>query len=376
MNKPLNLAEIISNFQISVDPDEVKVFGNGHINDTYLLKATDPDNPGYLLQKINHHIFKDVVGLTRNIWLVTNHLRDKIKESHDIDAEKKVLRLIPAKDGSFYYKDNQGQYWRVYDYLAGTNSYDIVSTEKQAYEGGKAFGRFQSMLSDLDAGLLIATIPDFLNMTKRMEAFDRALSADAAGRVAEVQEQIQFVRQRAAEMCYFQSLAAVSTLPLRVTHNDTKFNNVLLDQNDEAQCVIDLDTVMPGYVAYDFGDAIRSIINTAAEDEADLAQIKLNIPLFKAYTEGYFKEASQFLLPLEIASLMKGVLLLPFMQSVRFLTDYLEGDQYYKIHFEGHNLQRTNAQIQLLRQLEQHQTELSAIIEKAGQQMTGKTITN
>jgi aminoglycoside phosphotransferase (APT) family kinase protein len=376
MNKPLNLAEIISNFQISVDPDEVKVFGNGHINDTYLLKATDPDNPGYLLQKINHFIFKDVPGLTRNIWLVTNHLRNKIEALHDIDSEKKVLRLIPANDGSFYYNDAQGQYWRVYDYLAGTNSYDIVSTEKQAYEGGKAFGRFQSMLSDLDAGLLIATIPDFLNMTKRMEAFDRALSADVAGRVAEVQGQIQFVRQRAADMCYFQSRAALSILPLRVTHNDTKFNNVLLDKNDEAQCVIDLDTVMPGYVAYDFGDAIRSIINTAAEDEADLEQIKLNIPLFKAYTDGYFKEASQFLLPVEIASLMKGVLLLPFMQSVRFLTDYLEGDQYYKIHFEGHNLQRTNAQIQLVRQLEQHEAELSAIIEKAGQQMTGKTITN
>lgn len=376
MNKPVNLAEIISNFKVSVDPDDVKVFGNGHINDTYLLKSTQAGNPGYLLQKINHHIFKDVIGLTRNIWLVTNHLRTKIKALQQQDPEKKVLRLVPAKDGSFYYKDAEGQFWRVYDYLASTNSYDIVSTEKQAYEGGKAFGRFQSMLSDLDAGLLIATIPDFLNMTKRMEAFDRAVNADAVGRVAEVQAQIQFIRHRAAAMCYFQSRAALSILPLRVTHNDTKFNNVLLDQNDEAQCVIDLDTVMPGYVAYDFGDAIRSIINTAAEDEADLEQIKLNIPLFKAYTEGYFKEASEFLLPVEIASLMKGVLLLPYMQSVRFLTDYLEGDQYYKIHFEGHNLQRTNAQLQLLRQLEQHEAELSEIIEQAGHKMTSKTINN
>jgi len=367
MERPGNLAEIISKFKVNVILASVREFGTGHINDTYHLKDIEPARPGYLLQRINHHVFKDVNGLMHNILLVTNYLRSQIKVLHYTDPEQKVLRLVQTEDDAYYYKDNEGVYWRMYHYLANTSSYDIVTTEKQAYEGGKAFGMFQAMLSDLHAELLTATIPNFLNMEKRLEAFEWAVSSDICGRAAEVADHIRFVRERAIEMCYFQSPGAIKLLPLRVTHNDTKFNNVLLNQKDEAQCVIDLDTVMPGYVAYDFGDAVRSIISTAAEDEADLEKIKLNIPLFKAFAEGYFKEAYSFITPVETDSLIKGVLLLPYMQSVRFLTDYLEGDQYYKIHFPGHNLQRTNAQMQLVRELENHTEELSSIINQVQQ---------
>lgn len=362
MNKSINPEEIVSNFKVNFEFISAQPFGSGHINDTYLVKDTGNAASGYLLQKINHHIFKDIYELIRNIWMVTNHLRAKYKALGYDEVEKRVLRLIPCTNGDFYYRDAEGDYWRMYFYLEGTKTYDVVSTEKQAYEGGKAFGRFQSLLSDLPAKLLSATIPDFLNMEKRLEAFEKAVSADPKQRAAAVEEQIRFIRERAEQMCYFQHIENLEGLPLRITHNDTKFNNVLLNQNDEAQCVIDLDTVMPGYVAYDFGDAIRSIVNTAAEDEKDLDKINLNISLFTAYTEGYLAEANSFITTKEVNSLMKGVMLLPYMQAVRFLTDYLDGDQYYKIHFEHHNLQRSNAQIQLVRKLEENEEELSSII--------------
>jgi len=374
MTQPDSLREVISNFKVNVDIGSVRPFGNGHINDTFLLNDLDNSGqPGYLLQKVNHHIFKDIEGLMSNISLVTNHLREQYKVMDYVNPEERVLRLVPAYNGIYYYKDQEGAFWRIYHYLKGTNSYDIVSTEKQAYEGGKAFGNFQATLADLNAELLVATIPDFLNMEKRLQAFEAAVVADSEGRVEEVEAQIKFVRDRAAAMCYFQFPENIANIPLRVTHNDTKFNNILLDQQDEAQCVIDLDTVMPGYIAYDFGDAIRSIINTAAEDEADLSKINLNIPLFRAYTDGYFYEAGDFITPEEIDSLMVGVLLLPYMQAVRFLTDYLDGDHYYKIHFEGHNLQRTNAQIQLVLKLEEHQHELAAIIDEEKSNLYTKT---
>lgn len=364
MNKSINPVDIVSNFKVNFEFVSAKAFGSGHINDTYLVKDTDNSAPGYLLQKINHHIFKDVYELIRNIWLVTNHLRAKYKALGYDEVEKRVLRLIPCVNGDFFYKDEEGSYWRMYYYLDGTKTYDVVSTEKQAYEGGKAFGRFQSLLSDLPAQLLSASIPDFLNMEKRLKAFENAVLSDPKQRVTAVEEQIRFIRERAEQMCYFQQPENTVNLPLRITHNDTKFNNVLLNQNDEAQCVIDLDTAMPGYVAYDFGDAIRSIINTAAEDEKDLEKINLDMSLFTAYTEGYLAEAITFITSKEIDSLMKGVMLLPYMQAVRFLTDYLEGDQYYKIHSEDHNLQRTNAQIQLVRQLEENEEELASIIQQ------------
>ena len=246
--------------------------------------------------------------------------------------------------------------------LEGTRSYDIVETPQQAREGGRAFGQFQRLLADLDVGLIHEVLPDFHHIGNRLAQLNSAIRANPADRVKRVPEELAFIKARERRMHAILDLAAQGRLPIRITHNDTKFNNVLLDADDRAQCVIDLDTVMPGYVAYDFGDAIRTIINCAAEDEADLDKVRLNVPLFEAYADGYFEEAHYFLTADEVASLMEGVLLFPYMQAVRFLTDFLEGDHYYKVHHADHNLQRTRAQLKLVSELEAREPALRAIV--------------
>lgn len=355
-----NFNDILAQFDIPQGMYKIKPFGSGHINDTYLVKtpALDVD---YLLQKINDYVFKDVAGLMNNMVYVTNHLKQKVAEIGD--PEKEVLTLIACKNGDYYTKDNQGSYWRMTGFLHNTKSYDMVTTNKQAYQGGVAFGRFQYLLCDLHPDILIDTIPDFLNIEYRLNNLANAIENNTAGRVEGVQAELDFLMSRADGMKDILQWGRGGLLPLRITHNDTKFNNILLDENDNIQCVIDLDTVMPGYVAYDFGDAIRSIINTAAEDEADLNAVQLNIPLFASFTKGYLSQTTSFLTEHELKSLIKGVLLLPYMQAVRFLTDYLEGDVYYKIQSPGHNLQRTLTQMQLLKMLEKNQAQLTGIIE-------------
>lgn len=348
-----NISEVVSNFNCEVDINSLKTYGSGHINDTYFIKNVNSSGCDYLLQRINHHIFKDVPQLTSNMCKVIDHLKDKLLLSGSGNPEKEVMTLVPAKNGLYFYLDSNGDYWRLSYFLKNTKSYDVVETEKQAYEGGKAFGKFQAMLADLPTGILYEVIPDFHHIGRRLEQLNDAIVKDAADRLELVAAELDIIKTYADSMSYFQQPEQIIGLPKRVIHNDTKFNNVLLNMKDEAQCVIDLDTVMDGYIAYDFGDAVRTIINTTAEDEADLSKIRLNIPLFNAYTKGYLKEAGQFISNTELNSLFKGVLLLPYMQSVRFLTDYLNGDQYFKIKFEGHNLQRTRAQLQLLKMLDQ-----------------------
>jgi len=348
-----NISEVVSNFNCEVDINSLKTYGSGHINDTYFIKNVNSSGCDYLLQRINHHIFKDVPQLTSNMCKVIDHLKDKLLLSGSGNPEKEVMTLVPAKNGLYFYLDSNGDYWRLSYFLKNTKSYDVVETEKQAYEGGKAFGKFQAMLADLPTGILYEVIPDFHHIGRRLEQLNDAIVKDAADRLELVAAELDIIKTYADSMSYFQQPEQIIGLPKRVIHNDTKFNNVLLNMKDEAQCVIDLDTVMDGYIAYDFRDAVRTIINTTAEDEADLSKIRLNIPLFNAYTKGYLKEAGQFISNTELNSLFKGVLLLPYMQSVRFLTDYLNGDQYFKIKFEGHNLQRTRAQLQLLKMLDQ-----------------------
>jgi hypothetical protein len=355
-------ANVLSKFCIEGGIAEVTPYGSGHINGTYFVKNSDENAPDYLLQRINNYVFKDIPSLIRNIELVTDHLRKKISLNPDSNPLLEVLTLIPTKDGGYYYQDNDGDYWRIYLYLKNTNSYDIIETAHQAFEGGKAFGRFQSLLSDLDSQLLSETIPNFHNIENRLVKFHQEVEKDSCGLVKDCVPEISFLIERTKEMGTILRMGRDGKIPLRITHNDTKFNNVLLDKNDKAQCVIDLDTVMPGYVAYDFGDAMRTVTNTAAEDEKDLSKINVNVPLFEAYTKGFLKETVTFLTDEELKSLINGVFLLPYMQAVRFLTDFIEGDKYYKIHFEGHNLQRAKAQIQLLRKLEENRSVLEEII--------------
>jgi hypothetical protein len=317
------------------------------------------------LQRVNSYVFKNIPLLINNIKTVTKHIRHKLSTIPGADADKEVLTLIDTQDGNPYYKDADGNYWRMYLFLKDTVSYDIVTTGHQAYEGGKAFGNFQSLINDLDANLLGETIPEFHNIEMRLAKLKDATANDTEGRAKEAAKEIEFIDVRAHQMSTILNMGREGKLPLRITHNDTKFNNVLLDKNDCGQCVIDLDTVMPGYIAYDFGDAIRTIVNTTIEDEADLAKIDINISLFESFTQGFLKQTASILSNEEVDSLVMGALLLPYIVGVRFLTDHLEGDKYFKIRFPGHNLQRAKAQLQLLKRLEDNYDDLRSIVHRA-----------
>jgi Phosphotransferase enzyme family len=354
-----NFPDIISHFKTDEGTYHVKPFGSGHINDTFIARHSHNPTSVYLLQKINHFVFKDIAGLLGNMISVTNHLKSKIAKLPGGNPNKEVLTLIEGRDGKYYYADEDGNYWRMTCFLENTRSYDLVTTGQQAYQGGMAYGKFQCLLSDLNPDSIVDAIPNFLNIEKRLIGFNNAIDNDRVGRLKAALFEVEFLISRAAAMKDILRLGNAGILPLRITHNDTKFNNILFDENNEVQCVIDLDTVMPGYVAYDFGDAIRTIINTAMEDEANLDAIQLNIPLFTGFTRGYLSQTHSFLTEAELSSLMSGVLLMPYMQSIRFLTDYLEGDVYYKTSSVEHNLQRARAQMQLFKLLEDNKKKLT-----------------
>ena len=347
-----NIKNLVKKFLIEGDVELAKPFGNGHINDTFLITNSDKTCPDYLLQRINHHIFKDVEAVVVNISRVSNHLETKLKgDFKTFNSVEQVLILIPTTTGVLFYKDADGNFWRLYQFIKDSVSYDLVTSTKQAYEAGKAFGRFQLMLADMEPNLLTETLVDFHNIKFRLANFEKAVNDDKVGRLHEVADEITLIKEYEKFVCSLYQMGEDGLLPKRITHNDSKFNNILFDKSDNVICIIDLDTVMPGYIAYDFGDAIRSLVNTAEEDEVDLDKIDVNMALFKAYTEGYLKEAINFLTENELKSLYFAVFLFPYMQGVRFLTDYLQGDTYYKIAYSEHNLVRTKSQFQLFKQL-------------------------
>lgn len=356
------ILESANSFKLDGSVIEAVPFGSGHINDTFKVTTASESKECYLFQKINHHIFRDIKGLMSNINAVCNHLKEKYAHLGEEEVRRRTMTIIPTKSGELFYQDDSGDYWRMFVLIQGTKSYDVLETESQAYSGGLAFGQFQKDLADMEAKELVEVLPNFHNIDYRLNNLKAAIQQDPLNRVAEIEEVLDYIFERETRMRTILESGRKGEFPTRITHNDTKINNVLLDQDDNVQCVIDLDTVMPGYVAYDFGDAIRTIINSAAEDEADTDSILLNIPLFKAYTEGYLEEAKDFLTDKEIESLIHGVLLFPYMQAVRFLTDYIEGDHYYKTKYKEHNLVRTKAQLKLLDELERHQDELESII--------------
>jgi hypothetical protein len=357
-----DLPAIAGRFALTGAVAAISPHGTGHIHDTFRVHNAQAGQPDYLLQRINHHVFKHVPALMENIRKVTDYLRQQVAAQPQGQPEKEVLTLIATRTGADYYQDEAGNYWRMFLFLHDTNCYDLVETPQQAYEGGKAFGSFQALLTDFPVNQLHDTIPDFHNVISRLQLFRAAVARDPEGRIREVGPEIAAIEERATAMSRIYALGQAGQLPLRITHNDTKFNNVLLDKNNRAQCVIDLDTVMPGYVAYDFGDAIRTTVNTAAEDEPDTARINVDMDLFAGFTAGFLSHTSALLTETEIASLAMGVLLLPYIMGMRFLTDYIDGDHYYKIHFPGHNLQRSRAQLALVQKLEQHYDRMDQII--------------
>lgn len=355
-----DLKDIISRFKTEGTVAEVTQFGSGLINDTYKARTAEAECPDYILQRINHNIFRDVDMLQSNIEAVTGHIRKKLEAAGEGDIGRKVLNFIPTDSGKTYCRVGD-QWWRMMVFIPNARTYETVNP-KFSYFAGKAFGNFQSMLADLDKPLG-ETIPDFHNMEFRLRQFHDALGENAAGRAGEVKYYIDEIEKRAEEMCKAERLHREGLLPKRICHCDTKVNNMMFDDNGDVLCVIDLDTVMPSYVFSDYGDFLRTGANTGAEDDRNLDNVNFDMEIFEAFTKGYLESARSFLLPVETENLPYAAALFPYMQCVRFLTDYLNGDTYYKIRYPEHNLVRTKAQFKLLQSVEGHSGQMQKYID-------------
>lgn len=347
-------SEALINFQIDGMVMKSVRYGSGHINDTYLLtlRKDDETEGRVILQRMNKSVFTNPVELMENIQGVTSFLRKKIIENGG-DPDRETLNVIPAKDGKPYFIDSEGQYWRGYIFIEDATSYDQVEKAEDFYQSAIAFGNFQCLLADYPAETLHETIVGFHDTKKRFETFKKAVADDICGRAASVKEEIDFVLAREDVANVFGDLLAKKEIPLRVTHNDTKLNNIMIDnETGKGVCVIDLDTVMPGLAMHDFGDAIRFGANTAAEDEKDLDKVWFDIDLFDIYTKGFIEGCDGKLTAKEIELLPMGAKVMTFECGMRFLTDYLQGDTYFRVHREGHNLDRCRTQFKLVADME------------------------
>lgn len=346
-------------------------YGSGHINDTFAVVFDQAGTPvRYILQRVNPRVFTDVPALMENIQRVTSHAsRSAAAVGRDHDASRRVLTLVPARDGRSYHRDADGGWWRCYLFIEKARTHDLVQTPQQAAAAARAFGEFQRMLVDLPGARLHETIPHFHHTRRRFEAFQKALEADAHNRAASARAAIDFALQHERLVDVLLDLLARGEIPERVTHNDTKFNNVMLDDaTQEAVCVIDLDTVMPGVVLNDFGDMVRSATNSAAEDERDLARVEARLPIFEALVDGYLSATRSFLNAAEIAHLAVAGQVITFEIGLRFLTDHLAGDTYFKIKRPGHNLDRAANQFAIVRSLEAQRAVMEACVaRRAGQ---------
>lgn len=332
-------------------------YGEGHINSTYHVTTDAPHD--YILQRINTTVFPDAELLMRNVDLVTGHLRRKGLDN------RHVLTLVPARNGALFCRDDQGDCYRLVEFVQGGLCLQAPRDATDFEQSGAAFGQFQMQLSDFDASLLGETIPHFHDTPRRFQTLHAAIERDALGRAAGVQREIDFALAREARAAGLVDALAKGEIPLRVTHNDTKLNNVILDAATmEPLCVIDLDTVMPGAAAYDFGDSIRFGANTAVEDECDLSLVSLSLPLFEAYARGFLGACGAHLTEAEKQSLPLGSWMMTMECGARFLTDYLDGDVYFSIHRPEHNLDRCRTQFALAADMERKQAEMDAIIRR------------
>lgn len=351
-------------FQTDGAPVDCKAFGHGHINNTFCV-TTDTGSK-YVLQRINKYVFKNPIRVMANTSSVTNYLRQRVEDP------RMTLHFIPAKDGKYYHKGCDGEFWRMYDFVGGF-TLDMPESDEDFYQSALAFGRFQELLSDYPADTLYEIIPNFHNTTDRYVQFKESVEMDLVGRAEEVQEDIQFLLKREEAGSILQKMLTAGILPLRVTHNDTKLNNVLLDTaTRKSLCVLDLDTVMPGSSLYDFGDSIRFGAATAAEDEPDTSKMSLDLHLFEVYTKG-FLEAAPSLSNMEVAMLPLGALVMTLELAVRFLKDYLDGDLYFsKIAYPEHNLVRARSQMALVADMEKKWTQMNLIVAKVADQVRRK----
>ncbi len=361
-----DLRAISALFQMRADFVEAQSFGSGHINDTYCAWY---DQAGvrirYIHQRINHHVFKNPVKVMENVARVTGHALARLLAEGHPEAHRRTLTCIPALDGKPYAFDMEGNLWRTYPFIERARGYDEIECNEQAYQAARAFGAFQKLTADLSGGRLHETIPDFHHTPKRLEALEAAIASDLSSRATTVRAEIDFARARAGDCARITDLIASGKIPERVTHNDTKLNNVLLDETTaEGICVIDLDTTMPGSALYDFGDLVRTAAPTTREDEADLKKIGVRLDRFEALVKGYLSSAT-FLNEAELAHLAFSGKLITLELGIRFLTDYLTGDTYFKTSRPGHNLDRCRNQFAFVTALEENMDKMEEIVNRS-----------
>ena len=366
MNDKL-IRELAKKFQYIGDIVYLRTPESGLINNTYIVKCSDgQQNRGYVLQRLNTAVFKNPHQVMENIERVTEHIRLKLIVQ-GIDPHGRVLQCNRTKDGDVLYVSEDGEYWRSYDMIADTQTYPSAETPERFYNVGYSFGEFQLLLSDFPADKLHETIPDFHNTAKRYEDFIAAVEADICGRASSVRDEIDFVTSRKKIATLIYDGIRDGKFPLRVTHNDTKIDNILIDINtDKGVCIIDLDTVMPGSVLNDFGDAVRSGAASAAEDEVDLDKVFLRLDMFESFTRGFIAGLVNSLTEDEIRSFPLGVQIITYELGIRFLTDYLNGDKYFRVTREGHNLDRARNQFKLVADIESKLDRMNEIVQSIG----------
>ncbi len=365
-HSPAFLRQIGAEFNIPGIFHDAEPYGTGHINDTYRACWMEGRTPrAYIHQRINHFVFKDPARLMDNIQRVTGHLRRKIACRPGAQPEREALTVVPARDGRLFFRDDQGNFWRTYIFITKARTYDVCPDARLAREAARAFGQFQADLADLNGARLHETIPWFHHTPRRFQALESSIQEDKCNRAAGVRADIQFCLARQAMAGKVTDLLARGLMPERITHNDTKINNVMMDiESGRGVCVIDLDTVMPGCVLYDFGDMVRTITRTCPEDEPNLARVSLDTRMFEALAAGYLESAGAFLSPVEIEHLAFAGQLVTFTIGIRFLTDYLQGDVYFKTHRPGQNLDRARVQFKMVAELEQAHDRLQRVVEQ------------
>lgn len=359
------IEKAIEQFCFGGEVKDKKSYGSGHINDTFLVTvAKEEGEVPYILQRINHDVFLKPKEVMENIAGVTKFLRKKIAEEGG-DVDRETLNLVPTVDGNCYYEDDLGNYWRVYEYISDTFCYDQADSPETFYASGVTFGHFQKMLADYPADTLYETIENFHNTKVRFLTFQKAVEEDVCGRADSVKEEIQFVMDRKDFIPVLEDKKEQGIYPIRVTHNDTKLNNIMMDkETGKGICVIDLDTVMPGLSMYDFGDSIRFGASTAAEDEKDLSKVSCDLGLFEIYTKGFLEGCEGSLTKAETDALVIGSMMMTLECGIRFLTDYLQGDTYFKVHYEGQNLDRCRTQFKLVKDMEEKREQMEAIVDR------------
>lgn len=355
---------VTKEFQMEGSAKSAAGYGSGHINDTFLVEGDRP----YILQRMNRSIFTHPEEVMENILGVTSFLKEKIEKAGG-DSSRETLNVILTKDGKSFYRDAAGEYWRMYNLVEDAVSFDRVESEQDFYESAVAFGNFQQQLWDYPAETLHETIPGFHDTAARYQTFLKAVEEDVCGRAKEVQEEIAFFKERKDVSQILGKMLAEGKIPLRVTHNDTKLNNIMMDKKTrKGICVIDLDTVMPGLSVNDFGDSIRFGASTADEDERDLSKVSCDLHLFELYVKGFLKGCGGRLTETEIKMLPMGAKVMTYECGMRFLTDYLQGDVYFKIHREGHNLDRARTQMKLVADMEEKWDRMEQIVSECAKQ--------